>query len=154
MKGTIRERLIDYVRLKYGDELEYLWAKTPSSAIVRHKENNKWYAAIIEVAADVIGVGGKEFIDILDVKLQAEHINFLLDCEGFFPGYHMNKLRWITVLLDGTVDLENLKKLIDISYEITLQKPKKITDQEFFELMQLDDKICKIKKRALEKKDG
>ena len=30
--------------------------------------------------------------------------------------YHMNKENWISVLLDGTIELDDVFKLIDISF--------------------------------------
>ena len=39
--------------------------------------------------------------------------------EGVSAGYHMNKKHWNTVMLENTdVDDENIKKLIDHSYEL------------------------------------
>ena len=37
---------------------------------------------------------------------------------GFLPAYHMNKANWITVLLDGTVSMEDLGPLLDMSYDL------------------------------------
>ena len=34
------------------------------------------------------------------------------------PGYHMNKLHWITVMIDGTVTDKLLKQWIDESYAL------------------------------------
>lgn len=42
--------------------------------------------------------------------------------EGILPAYHMNKEHWITVLLDGTVEKEEICNLIDISFELTIKK--------------------------------
>ena len=43
------------------------------------------------------------------------------------PGYHMNKLHWNTVLLDGSVPAKLLKEWIDHSYELIAGKRKKST---------------------------
>ncbi|MGM9511350.1 MmcQ/YjbR family DNA-binding protein [Larkinella sp. GY13] len=34
------------------------------------------------------------------------------------PGYHMNKVHWNTVIIDGTIRESDLKKWIDHSYEL------------------------------------
>ena len=44
---------------------------------------------------------------------------------GFFPAYHMNKASWITVALDGSVPDEQIKMLLDMSYNATTAKIKK-----------------------------
>ena len=49
----------------------------------------------------------------------------LWDSDGIFPAYHMNKRHWITVLLDGTVPTETVKKLLDVSFDATNVKIKK-----------------------------
>lgn len=38
---------------------------------------------------------------------------------GILLGYHMNKDHWLTVLLDGSAADETIKKLLEISYEVT-----------------------------------
>jgi predicted DNA-binding protein (MmcQ/YjbR family) len=34
------------------------------------------------------------------------------------PGYHLNKTNWNTVLLDGTIDDDDVRRLIDLSYKL------------------------------------
>ena len=38
---------------------------------------------------------------------------------AFWPAYHMNKDKWISVLLDGAVPQEEIFRLIDLSYQLT-----------------------------------
>lgn len=38
------------------------------------------------------------------------------------PGYHQNKTHWNTVTLDGSVDDDELRWMIDHSYELVLAK--------------------------------
>ena len=38
---------------------------------------------------------------------------------GIFPGWHMNKAHWLSVALDGTVEDEKIRFLVDMSYELT-----------------------------------
>lgn len=42
--------------------------------------------------------------------------------EAVQPGYHMNKLHWNTVFIDGTVPLSLIYEWIDHSYELVLKK--------------------------------
>ena len=47
-----------------------------------------------------------------------------------FPGYHMSKKHWNTVLVDGSVSDDTLKEWIDISYDLVVRGlPKKIRDK-------------------------
>ncbi len=50
--------------------------------------------------------------------------DYLIRQEGIMPAYHMNKLHWITVLLDGTVDKEKVFEYIDMSFMSTASKKK------------------------------
>ena len=39
--------------------------------------------------------------------------------EGFYPAYHMNKDKWISILMDGTVPAKEIMELIELSYSLT-----------------------------------
>lgn len=45
--------------------------------------------------------------------------------EGYFPAYHMNKTSGITVALDGSVPDDEVKLLLDMSFEATAPKMRK-----------------------------
>lgn len=111
--------VLKYVKTQYGTEPEFLWAKFPNNAILRNKSNSKWYAAMLIVPKQKLGISGEGTVDILDLKCDPALIGSLIDRKSIFPGYHMNKENWITVLLDGSVKDSAIYALIDKSYEIT-----------------------------------
>ena len=41
------------------------------------------------------------------------------------PGYHMNKRHWNTVLLDGTIPVEEVRSMMRHSYELVVKGLKK-----------------------------
>ena len=43
-----REEILKYVKNKYDTIPEYLWEKYPRYAVLRHRDNKKWYAVIME----------------------------------------------------------------------------------------------------------
>lgn len=47
------------------------------------------------------------------------------DYKGIQPGYHMNKVHWNTVALDGSVPRGLVKKLVDCSYALVAENSKK-----------------------------
>ena len=113
-----RKKLFKYVNEKYGTTPEYLWARFPDYAVLRHSDNRKWYAIIMDVSADKLGLEGQK-ADILNVKLDDELLtDMLTQREGFFPAYHSRQRSWISVLLDGTVPFTEICELIDISYKL------------------------------------
>lgn len=115
-KSKQAKAVIAYVQDTYGDELEYLWQKFPDNAVVRRKDNKKWYAAILTISRRKIGLDSDELVEILDLRLKHEKMDSTVDNIRYFPGYHMNKKHWITVCLDNTVSNEEIYSRIDDSY--------------------------------------
>lgn len=114
--------LIKYIKEKYNDEPEFLWEKFAGNAIVRRKDNLKWYAAFLSVSKQKLGFSETSSVEIIDLRtIDADKI---IDNKTVFPGYHMNKKHWITIILDNSVPMDYIKKRIDESY-ILAKKNKK-----------------------------
>ncbi len=122
---SYREAVLHYAAETYGTTPEYLWKRTPNYAVLRNQASRKWYGAVIDISRKTLGLPGEGIVDILDIKCSPVMIGSLLEQEGYLPAYHMNKNSWITVLLDGTVPLEQVKSLLDLSYQQTEPKPRK-----------------------------
>ncbi|NOX49158.1 MAG: MmcQ/YjbR family DNA-binding protein [Gammaproteobacteria bacterium] len=41
------------------------------------------------------------------------------------PGYHMNKLHWNTVLLDASIPVGEIQRMIELSYALVVKKLKR-----------------------------
>lgn len=116
------KKIIEYVKNKYEDDLEFLWDKLPSVAVWRNKNNNKWYGLLMIIKKSNLGGKTDDLIEIIDLRYPKESIDTIVDDACIFRGYHMNKKSWITIKLDGSVDTEKVCALIDQSYEISLKK--------------------------------
>ena len=118
------QEVIAYVRKKYGDELEFLWQKFPKNAIWRNKDNQKWYAALLAVPRNkLVGQTSEKEVEIIDIRFQKnEALEFAESNDNVFPGYHMNKNNWVTIILDGSMATEQILELLDQSYRISLKK--------------------------------
>ena len=124
--ASLREEIFSYVRSKYGSDIEYLWRRYPNYAVFRHKDNLKWYGVVMDVSRNKLGLHGKETVDILNVKADSTQLaDILRQREGFFTAFHMGGPKWISILLDGTVPLEEIRGWIDMSYEETASKAVK-----------------------------
>lgn len=44
---------------------------------------------------------------------------------GVIPGYHMNKLHWNTVILNGSVPTPEISRMVDHSYALVVRGLKK-----------------------------
>ena len=109
-------QVIDYIRKKYGDELEFLWEKSSGNAVWRKKDTNKWYGVMLTISRRRLGFDSDKTAEIINLKGRTEDIERLVDNKRYFPGWHMNKKHWFTVVLDGTVILSEICKRIDESY--------------------------------------
>ena len=123
-KSEYTNLIIKYIREKYHDELEYLWEKFSNTAVWRNKVNNKWYGILFIVEKSKIGIMEEGSIEIIDLLLEKEKVKLIADNKKYFPGYHMNKKYWITIKLDGSVDINEIYKLIDNSYQLSKNKSK------------------------------
>ena len=100
-----REELFQWVKQEYGTEAEYPWKD--SNAVLRRADNDKWYGVILSVAGSKLGLEDDNIIDVINLKSDPMLIGSLRGQKGYFPAYHMNKEKWISVLL-GDAGLEAL----------------------------------------------
>lgn len=120
-KSTQAKEIIKYVENKYGDDLEFLWQKFPDNAVVRRKDNKKWYLALLTVSKRKLGINSDEKIEIIDLRMKSEEIENVVDNKKYFLGYHMNKKHWITILLDSSLPTEEILSRIDESFNLALK---------------------------------
>ena len=118
------QELFTYAKDFFGDSPEYLWEKYPDTAVLRHQDNKKWYAVVMQISYRKLGVDKDDIIDILDIKCDPQLLGSILQKEGCHPAYHMNKSHWLTVRLDGTVPFDEIAGLLEMSYNITRKKIK------------------------------
>ncbi|MDR2742298.1 MAG: MmcQ/YjbR family DNA-binding protein [Treponema sp.] len=114
-----RNAVLKFALKQYGTEPEYLWIALPNYAVLRHTDNKKWYAIVMAVPRNRLGMNGNDLIDLLNIKCDPYLNGSLRMAEGFLPAYHMNKENWITVLLDGSVDKKIIFSLLDMSFTMT-----------------------------------
>ena len=74
----------------------------------------------MRVSKSKFGIKSDNAVDILNLKSDPILIGSLRLKEGFFPAYHMNKEKWITIFLDGTVSKNEICDLLDLSYDLTI----------------------------------
>ena len=114
-----RNDIISFCRDFYGTEPDYPWESTPDAFVERHPKSRKWYLLLMSVSPKHLGLEGEKALDIINLKVDPLMAGSLRMSRGIMPAYHMNKEKWISVLLDGSVDDEQIKDLINISYMLT-----------------------------------
>lgn len=122
-KSKQTQEILQYVRDEYNNEPEFLWQKFSTTSILRNHENNKWYAAFMTITKNKLGLKPDEPVEVIDLRFNKhEALDFVASNQHIYPGYHMNKQNWITIILDGSLETEQILELLDNSYQISLRK--------------------------------
>ena len=114
-----RQELTAYLTDTYSVEGERLFSKYPSFLVFRHNGNRKWFAVIMDIPRKNLGLSGKGQTQVVNLKCDTRLIGSFREEPGIFPGWHMNKVHWLSVALDDTVEDEKIKFLVAMSYELT-----------------------------------
>lgn len=114
-----RQNLSDYLTAAYRVTGENLFARYPGFQVFRHDRSKKWFAVIMDIPRKNLGLTGNGEIQVVNLKCDTRLIGSFREEPGIFPGWHMNKDHWLTVALDGTVEEEKIRFLVDMSYELT-----------------------------------
>ena len=123
---NLRDRLSDYIIKKYNASPEHLWMRYPDYVIFRHEDNQKWFALIMGIPRDRLGLDGKDIVDILNLKMPDPLLtDLLIQQPGYFRGYHISRGNWISILLDGSVPFEEICRWVGESYLTTASKEKR-----------------------------
>lgn len=112
------KEILEYIKNKYDDELEYLWPKFTNNAVIRRKDNKKWYFLIVKIPYNKLGIYSNELVEVIDIRMKKEDIDNLVDGVKYFLGYHMNKKSWVSICLNNSIETGEICKLIDESYKL------------------------------------
>lgn len=120
-KTSQSKKTADFLRKEFGVGLEFLWKNFPDCAIARRPDNKKWFAAFLTCPENKLGIEGDEKVEILD--LRAEQADFCkLDGRRYFPGYHMNKKNWMTLVFDSGIRQSEINSLLKKSFALALKR--------------------------------
>ena len=114
------KRIMAQVQEKYGNQLEYLWEKSPDTAVLRHEGNKKWYAVLMKISWDKLEKGREGLVEA--VNLKHDQVVDLLSQKGIYPAFHMNKRYWLSLALDDSLQDEEVLELIERSWNLTVKK--------------------------------
>ena len=114
------KRIMTRVQEKYENQLEYLWEKSPDTAILRHENNQKWYAVLMKISWDKLEKGREGLVEA--VNLKHDQVSDLLVKKRIYPAFHMNKRYWISLPLDDTLTDEKVLELFERSWFLTSKK--------------------------------
>ena len=130
----VLEKILCLGSFVYEDILCYAKGKYNSTAVQPFKSNpeikalvtpnDKWYALFLDVEYNKLQkdshIASK--VKIVNLKHIPSKISTVIDNRNIFPAYHMNKNHWISVVLDNNIDIEYVKELIELSYNLVNNK--------------------------------
>ena len=119
-----KQELFEFCLNTYGTSPDYPFDEDFETAVLRHKDNRKWYAIVMRVSRRKFGIDSDEVIDVVNLKLPTEMFGSFGAADGVYPAYHMNKLHWISVLLPDAPD-DVVQFLVNVSFEATKAKRKR-----------------------------
>lgn len=117
-------RIVSLIKEKYDDNPIFKWDDL-EAGVFENKINHKWYGLLMPVDKSKLDNKTEKSVDVLNIKLDPDEILNLLEKDGFYKAYHMNKKYWISMILDNTIKDEEIMSLIDKSYKLVEPKSKK-----------------------------
>ncbi len=106
---TLRGDVITYC-LKLKEVYEDYPFHDPNWCVIRHKKSRKVFAWIFDKDGHVW----------INLKCDPQWRDFWRQTfPSVIPAYHLNKEHWNSVILDGTVPDEEIKRMILESYDLT-----------------------------------
>ena len=88
------KRIMTQVQEKYGNQLEYLWEKSPDTAVLRHEGNQRWYAVLMKISWDKLEKGREGLVEAVNLK-HDQVADFDFTKGHFIQPFIMNKRYWI-----------------------------------------------------------
>lgn len=119
---NVRTNAIEALERRFGTLHEAPWEDDPDSITFKTKLSKKWFAIMMRIPADRLGLKGRNLIDVVNIKLPPDKINVLIDNVHYFRAYHMNKTHWLSVKLDKDSDISEFLSLAEISYSLAERK--------------------------------
>ena len=130
-------RIARLILERYGVSPDFPFGESPDEAYgtFRHGDNRKWFALIMNIKLAALlrtknkfaaGSGNEEEnenpdtrIDIVNLKILPEKGATLRSEKGIYPAYHMNRVHWISVVLNDTLSDARVMELVDESFRLT-----------------------------------
>lgn len=110
-------RITNYIIKKYGVLPEFLWAKNPGFGVFRNRRSLKWFGIIMNIDMGKILLSKSLMTEVINIKVL--DTDKFIKKEGIYPAYHMNKKNWVKIILNDTLEDNEIINLIDMSYEFS-----------------------------------
>ncbi len=119
-----RQEFFELCENVYSTLPDYPFEDDLETAVMRHSTNKKWFALLMRVQKSKLGFDDNRVVEVLNLKIPQELFGSFGKEDFVFPAYHMNKLHWVSILVEYA-DAEVIKFLLNASYTVTKEKKKR-----------------------------
>ena len=123
-----REQVFAFARERWGVEADCPFRDYPEAAVLRHADSGKWFALVMPVREEKLGLPAglrSQELDVVNLKLQPPLVTMTLEKEGAFPAYHMNRKHWVSIVLDSAFPEDEFFELLELSFRLTASRKKR-----------------------------
>ena len=114
--------LLENVRERWQEELEFLWEDSPEYAVLRRTDTGKWYAVLMRLPKRKFGLDSDEVSEFLLLRIPKDEAETIHGDKRFLPAFHMNKRTWFAIPLDGGVGFDEILLRMSRSRELAVTK--------------------------------
>ena len=114
--------LLEAVRNRWAEELEFLWEDSPEYAVLRRTDTGKWYGVMMRLPGRKFGLENDAVSEFILLRIPRDAADAVLSDSRFLPAYHMNKRTWFAIRLDGSVEFPEILHLTESSRKQAVRK--------------------------------
>ena len=114
--------LLETVRSRWNEELEFLWEDSPEYAVLRRTDTGKWYAVMMRLPKQKFGLADNSISEFILLRIPNGKRDATLADRRFLPAFHMNKRTWFAIQLDGGVETAEILRLTECSRDQAVKK--------------------------------
>lgn len=129
---------------RYSVEPDFPWddGRYRAAGVFRHGNNNKWFGLVMNIERKLLDKSDAEnMADVLNLKADENKVPALHRIRGIYPAYHMNHKKWISVILDDTLDDSDVMELVDESFRLTDSAAGVLNPELIKEVLSVADSI-------------
>lgn len=122
-KLMTRSDFLEFVEEEFNIKPDKPFEDDFDTMVLRHKDNKKWFGIVMKISKNKLVGEDKRKVDVLNIKCLPLLRQSLLKNKGIYVAYHMNKIHWISVILEE-ITLQELRPLVEMSFDLTKIKTK------------------------------
>ena len=137
-------RIAALIYERYSVEPDFPWDDDGknTAGVFRHAASGKWFGLVMNIDRRHLEKGaGEDWVDAINLKADENKTAALHKIKGIYPAYHMNHSKWISVVLDDTLDDRVVMDLVDESFRLTDGARGVLSESLIKEALEIADSI-------------